>query len=199
MSRTRSVALAAAVLLPVAACALLGLVRGVVANNNAALVLVLVVVAVAATGYRAAGLVAAVVSAASFDFFLTQPYLQFAITERDDVEAAVLLALIGRQIVDVLDLDACRFDASPQADPARPRLHVDGSVAWRRRVVDVEREGLPTLDAIELSVNSAGVDRGRFLLVSTTAVRRPDRERRLVAVALADQAAAALGSRTQNY
>jgi K+-sensing histidine kinase KdpD len=248
MSRTRSVALTAAVLLPVAACALLGLVRGVVANNNAALVLVLVVVAVAATGYRAAGLVAAVVSAASFDFFLTQPYLQFAITERDDVEAAVLLALIGlavteialwgrrqqarasvragyldgvvsaarlaasgvtppsdvveligRQIVDVLDLDACRFEASPQADPDRPRLQVDGGVTWRGRVVDVEREGLPTLDAIELSVNSAGVDRGRFLLVSTTAVRRPDRERRLVAVALADQAAAALGSRTQNY
>jgi K+-sensing histidine kinase KdpD len=205
-----------------------------------------VVVAVAATGYRAAGLVAAVVSAASFDFFLTQPYLQFAITERDDVEAAVLLALIGlavteialwgrrqqarasvragylegvvsaarlaaagvtppsdaveligRQIVDVLELDACRFDASPQADADRPRLQVDGSLTWRGRVVDVEREGLPTLDVIELAVTSAGVDRGRFLLVSTSAVRRPDRERRLVAVALADQAAAALASRTQ--
>jgi hypothetical protein len=110
-----------------------------------------------------------------------------------------VVELIGRQIVDVLDLDACRFEASPQADPDRPRLQVDGGVTWRGRVVDVEREGLPTLDAIELSVNSAGVDRGRFLLVSTTAVRRPDRERRLVAVALADQAAAALGSRTQNY
>ena len=246
MTRTRSVALTAAVLLPVAACALLGLVRGMVANNNAALVLVLVVVAVAATGYRAAGLVAAVVSAASFDFFLTQPYLQFAITERDDVEAAVLLALIGlavteialwgrrqqarasvragyldgvvsaarlaasgvtppsdvvdligRQIVDVLDLDACRFDASPHADPDRPRLQVDGehhlARPGRRR-----RAGGPA-DARRHRTGGdlRGVDRGRFLLVSTSAVRRPDRERRLVAVALADQAAAALASRTQ--
>src|SRR3954462_13630640 len=101
MTRTRSVALAAAVLLPVAACALLSLVRGVVANSNAALVLVLVVVAVAATGHRVAGLVAAVVSAASFDFFLTQPYLQFAITERDDIEAAVLLGLIGLAVAEI--------------------------------------------------------------------------------------------------
>ena len=241
MNRTRSVALAAAVLLPVAACALLSLVRDVVTNNNAALVLVLVVVAVAATGYRVAGLVAAVVSAASFDFFLTQPYLQFAIAERDDLEPAVLLALIGlavteialwgrrqqarastragyldgvvsaarlaasgttspsdlvqlvaRQIGDVLDLDECRFEAGPNSDPERPRLHPDGSVTWRGRVVDVAREGLPTLDVVELPATSAGVEHGRFLLVSTSAVRRPDLERRLVAVTLADQAAAAL-------
>ena len=71
----RSLALAAAVLAPVAVSALLSLVRGLITNNNAALVLVLVVVAVAATGDRVAGLVAAVVSAAAFDFFLTQPYL----------------------------------------------------------------------------------------------------------------------------
>jgi K+-sensing histidine kinase KdpD len=124
-----------------------------------------------------------VVSAASFDFFLTQPYLQFAIAERDDLEAAVLLGLIGlavteialwgrrqqarastragylrgvvstarlaasgamsasdvvelvgRQIGDVLGLDACRFDASPYPDPDRPRLQADGTVTWRDRV-----------------------------------------------------------------
>jgi len=64
--------MAAAMLAPVAVCALLSLLRGLITNNNAALVLVLVVVAVAATGRRIAGLVAAVVSAASFDFFLTR-------------------------------------------------------------------------------------------------------------------------------
>jgi Domain of unknown function (DUF4118) len=240
MTRARTLALTAAVLVPIAACALLSLVRGVVANNNAELVLVLVVVAVAATGFRVAGLVAAVVSAASFDFFLTQPYLQFAITERDDIEAAVLLALIGlavteialwgrrqqarastsagylrgvvsaarlaapgvtspsdvvelvaRQIGDVLDLDACVFDPGPSA-PGRPRLEADGGITWRGGVVDVEWEGLPTLDVIELPVTSAGVERGRYLLTSTSAVRRPDLERRQVAVVLADQAAAAL-------
>ena len=97
----RPLALTAAVLAPVAAGALLSRVRGLVTNNNAALVLVLVVVAVAATGHRVAGLVAAVVSAASFDFFLTQPYLQFAITERDDIEAAVLLGLIGLAVTEI--------------------------------------------------------------------------------------------------
>ena len=41
-------------------------------------------------------------------------------------------------------------------------------------------------------MTSAGVERGRYLLTSTSAVRRPDLERRQVAVTLADQAAAAL-------
>src|SRR5512144_1861300 len=101
MTRTRTLALTAAALVPVAVGALLSLVRELVANNTAPLVFVLVVVAVAATGYRLAGLVAAVVSAASFDFFLTQPYLQFAIAERDDIEAAVLLALIGLAVTEI--------------------------------------------------------------------------------------------------
>ena len=241
MALTRPVALTAAVVAPVATCALLSLTRDLITNNNAALVLVLVVVAVAATGHRAAGLIAAVTSALAFDLFLTQPYLQLAITDRDDIEAAVLLALIGsavteialwgrrqqarastsagylqgvvsaaglaaagvtspsdlvaliaRQIGDVLDLDDCRFDAGPPA-AARPRLGTDGAVTWRGRAVDVDREGLPTLDAIELPVTSAGVDHGRFLLVSTSAVRHPDLERRLVAVTLANQAGAAPG------
>ena len=102
-----------------------------------------------------------------------------------------VVELVARQIGDILDLDACAFDAGP-SDPDRPRLEADGAVTWRGSVVDVEREGLPTLDVIELPVTSAGVERGRYLLTSTSAVRRPDRERRQVAVTLADQAAAAL-------
>src|SRR4051812_24639317 len=62
----RSLVLTAAVLAPIAVGALLGPARELITNNNAALVLVLVVVAVAATGHRLAGLLAAVVSAASF-------------------------------------------------------------------------------------------------------------------------------------
>ena len=244
MMRARSLVLATAVLAPVAVSALLSLVRGLITNNNAALVLVLVVVAVAATGDRVAGLVAAVVSAAAFDFFLTQPYLAFTINQRDDIEAALLLALIGlavtevalwgrrqqarastragyldgvvstarlaasggtpanevvdlvgRQISDLLGLDACTFDPGPsQLD--RPRLEAGGGITWRGRSVDVDREGLPTLDLSELAVRSGGVDRGRYLLTSTSAVRRPDLERRQVAVTLAEQAAAALAHGT---
>jgi Domain of unknown function (DUF4118) len=228
------------VLAPIGTGALLSPLRELVSGSNAALVFVLAVVAVAATGHRLAGLVAAVVSAAAFDFFLTRPYLTFAIARRDDVEAAVLLVLIGlavseialwgrrqqarasvragyldgvvaaarlaasgvtspsdvvelvaRQIHDVLDLDGCRFDPGP-SDLGRPRWEADGHIVWRGRAVDVNREGLPTLDAIELPLTSGGLDCGRYLLTSTSAVRRPDAERRRVAVALADQAAAAL-------
>jgi hypothetical protein len=246
MTRARTLALTGAVLAPVLVGALLSLVRDLIANNNAALVFVLVVVAVAASGYRVAGLLAALMSVVSFDFFLTQPYLTLTINDRDDVEAAVLLALIGlavteialwgrrqqarastragylagvvsaarlaasgvtspsevtelvgRQIRDVLELDDCRFDPGPsQVD--RPRLEGDGSLTWRGRTVDVDREGLPTLDLIELPVTSGGVDRGRYLLTSTSAVRRPDLERRQVVVTLADQAAAALAGTAQS-
>ena len=59
MLRSRALPLAAAVLAPVVVCAVLALARDLLTNNNAALVLVLVVVAVAATGDRAAGLLAA--------------------------------------------------------------------------------------------------------------------------------------------
>ena len=103
-----------------------------------------------------------------------------------------VVELVGRQIGDVLDLDDVPVRRSVPSHPDRPRLQADGSITWRGRVIDVEREGLPTLDVIELPVTSAGVERGRYLLTSTSAVRRPDRERRQVAVTLADQAAAAL-------
>jgi len=69
----RSLVVTAAAVIPLAACAVLSLFRDSVANTNAALGLVLLIVAAAATGIRAAGLVAAVSSAAWFDFLLTEP------------------------------------------------------------------------------------------------------------------------------
>jgi hypothetical protein len=61
----------------------------------AVLLLVTVVVAVAANGYRVAGVLAAVSAAVWFDFFLTRPYEQFAITRRADIETTVLMVLVG--------------------------------------------------------------------------------------------------------
>jgi K+-sensing histidine kinase KdpD len=237
--------LIAAVVVPILLCAALSLVRGAVDNTNAALVLVLVVVGVASAGQRLPGVVAALVGTGAFDFFLTAPYLRFAIAGRDDIETAVLLVLIGlavtevalwgrrqqarssnregylagvvsaarlaasgsesgpelvelvgRQIADVLDLDDCRFDPSDEPTTAgRPRLEPDGGITWRGHAVDVRREGLPVEDEIELLVRSGGAILGRYLLVSTSAVRRPDLERRQVAVTLAEQVGAALSTR----
>ncbi|SES46151.1 protein of unknown function [Pedococcus cremeus] len=81
--------------LPLAAAALLSLVRDTVGTPTVVLVLVACVVVAGATGLRSAGLAAAVSAAASFDFFLTQPYGSFAIHDAEDLEAAVLLLIIG--------------------------------------------------------------------------------------------------------
>ncbi|MBN9737815.1 DUF4118 domain-containing protein [Pseudonocardia sp. P1] len=214
-----------------------GELRAVLANTSAALVLVLVIVATAVAGDRVAGLLAAVSSAAAFDFFLTVPYYAFAIRTAADIETAVLLLAIGvavteicwwgrrhrsrsegRQrylegvahaarmaadgssardlvatvesmIVEVLDVDGARYEHGPVGTgdaPGSPVLHRDGSLTWGRRRIDMAREGLPTMDVIELPAGS-GPDDGRFLLTASTRVRRPGPEQLLVAVTLAEQ------------
>ncbi|MFK0292508.1 DUF4118 domain-containing protein [Streptomyces sp. NPDC090442] len=88
-------ALAAALLLPPAVSAALLPFRDWMSNTNAALVLVVVVVAVAVLGHRLAGALAALSAAVWFDFFLTRPYEQFAITKSADIVTAVLLLAVG--------------------------------------------------------------------------------------------------------
>lgn len=101
----RNVALAAAVVAPLAACVVLAALRAAAATLNsasAALVLVLVVVAVACLGHRGASLVAAVVAGLGFDYFLTAPYLTLSITDAADVETLVALLLVGIAITEVV-------------------------------------------------------------------------------------------------
>lgn len=108
------------------------------------------------------------------------------------VPTSALIAHVQRQIVHVLDLDECRFDAGTGG--AHPRLHGDGSVTRGSHVVDVERDGLPTDDRVELLVEHAGIVRGRFLLDATTRVRRPDLDQRVIAVTLAQQVGSTLAA-----
>lgn len=82
-------------LAPMFAAMALVAVRGRMLNTNVALVLVAVVVAVAVAGGTEAGAVAAVVSALSFNFFHTEPYLQLRIDSADDVETTILLLVVG--------------------------------------------------------------------------------------------------------
>ena len=97
----RSLLVGAAAIAPLVACAGLAAFRASVTSTTAVLVLVLVVVAAAATGVRLAGIVAALSSSAWFDFFLTEPRGRFAITGRDDIEAAVLLLLVGVAVTEI--------------------------------------------------------------------------------------------------
>jgi hypothetical protein len=237
----RSLVIGAAAVAPLVACAVLALFRDSVANTNAALGLVLIIVAAAATGIRAAGIVAALSSAAWFDFFLTEPYNSFSIYDRADIETAVLLVLVGvavsevamwgyrqqaqvsqeqgylagvlgtaatvaagrtstsslidqvcAQIVEVLQIDDCRFDSGD--GPALPTLGSDGTIVRDGRPINVERHGLPTDSEFALVVQSGGVVYGRFLLTAATRVVWPSVEQLQVAIALANQVGAALAA-----
>ncbi len=243
LDRHRAAVIAGAVLIPLVACAAVVPFRDSVANTNAALGLVLVVVAAGATGYRPAGLVAALSSAAWFDFFLTEPYHRLAITDRADIETTVLLVLVGaavseialwgrrqqasasrqegylngvvstagivaagnstpavlvehvaRQVTDVLGIDDCRFYDGVKA--GLPLLYRDGTVSRAGRSIDVGRYGLPTDIEIKLLIQHDGDVYGLFLLTASTRIVRPSLDQRRVAVALADQAGAALATDT---
>src|SRR3954451_13501152 len=119
----RPLVVGVAAVVPLVACAVLSAFRDSVANTNAALVLVLVVVAAAATGVRAAGIVAALSGAAWFDFFLTAPFTRFAITDRADIETAVLLVLVGLAVNEI-----ALWGRRQQARASREQGYLDGVV-----------------------------------------------------------------------
>ncbi len=96
-----SLALAAALILPLSVAAILVPFRQSFANTASALVLVAVIVAVAAIGSRTAGFLATLSATLWFDFFLTEPYGKFAITHRPDVEIAVSLFVVGMVVTEL--------------------------------------------------------------------------------------------------
>ncbi len=80
---------------PLCATALLIPSRGHLDSADDALVLVLVTVAVASRGHRAAAALCALVSAVSFDFFLTVPYQSFRISGNRDLTTEILFLVVG--------------------------------------------------------------------------------------------------------
>jgi hypothetical protein len=121
----------AAVVLPCAAAALLHGVRDDTTPATGVLVLVLVVVGAAATGDRAAGLLAAVSAGAWFDFFLVPPYLTFTIDNADDIETAVLLVLISVAVTEV-----ALWGRRQQARASRRSGYLEGVLNAARSVAD---------------------------------------------------------------
>lgn len=104
---------------PVAAAAALRPFLGPLNDADAALVLVVVIVAIASSGRRLAALGAAISAAASFDFFLTQPYESFRITRTADLVTEVLLLVVG---VSVGELAARRRQALHRVDQSTDEL-----------------------------------------------------------------------------
>jgi hypothetical protein len=80
---------------PAAAAALLIPSRGHLDAADDALVLVLVTVAIALRGNRVAAVLCALLSAVSFDFFLTVPYQSFRISGSHDLTTEILFVVVG--------------------------------------------------------------------------------------------------------
>jgi len=86
---------ALAVVGPIAVALLLTIGRGHLSSADNALILVVVTVAVASAGNRWAAAIAALMSAASFDFLLTRPYESFRISNSADTTTEVLFVVVG--------------------------------------------------------------------------------------------------------
>jgi K+-sensing histidine kinase KdpD len=104
---------------------------------------------------------------------------------------AALTERVSQELGAVLALRDCRFQAGMAGIGEPARLHQDGRVTVPRRSWDADRDGLPQNIDTELLAESGGLLQGRFLMRAAPGPH-PTREQRLVAVALADQVAAAL-------
>ena len=148
--RWRSAVRATAFVGPLLTCAILSTVRDSVTPATSVLVLVVWVVAAAATGDRVAGILAAVSSAAWFDFFLTQPYLRFTISDSNDIEATVLLVLISLAVTEV-----ALWGYRQQAQASRRSGYLDGVLGAARVVAEGDMPTEAVIDVVARQIAEA--------------------------------------------
>jgi K+-sensing histidine kinase KdpD len=108
-------------------------------------------------------------------------------------EPRAVIDEVCAQLTRLLSLSQCRYQQGAAGIGSPPRLLHDGQVAFGETIWDTEHDGLPTGTATELLVEAGGLLQGRFLLTPGPGTHAT-LEQRLVAVALADQAGAALAS-----
>jgi len=106
--------------------------------------------------------------------------------------ASALIDQVSGHLVQLLSLRPCIFQYGVAGLGRPARLQRDGSVtSGQLRWAD--GEGLPAGIDVELLVEGGGIFQGRFLMTPVPGAR-PGLERRLLAVAFADQVGAALAS-----
>jgi hypothetical protein len=101
-----------------------------------------------------------------------------------------LIEQVSGRLIELLSLRTCTFQYGRAGLGGPARLRNDGRVVAGHRTWD-PAEPLPDDTGIELLVENGGVLQGRFLMRADPDAR-PTLERRLVAIALADQVGAAL-------
>lgn len=105
-----------------------------------------------------------------------------------------LVDQIAVSLAQLLAMSSCEFQPGVAGIGRPARLERDGTVLVAGQPRDVREFGWPPDARAEVLAESAGRLQGRFLMEPGPA-SRPTREQLLVAVALADQAGAALASR----
>jgi hypothetical protein len=159
LTRHTSAVVVAAAALPAILCGVLAGFRGSITTTTAVLVLVLAVVAAASTGLRLAGVVAALSSGLWFDLLLTEPYGRLAIDDPNDVEAAILLVLIGTAVTEV-----ALWGHRQQARAARRSGYLDGVLTTAEIVALREDDPKELLDHVAEQLRELlGVARVRFV------------------------------------
>ena len=113
----------AAVVAPIVTAVVLIPWRSQLDTADTALFLVVVIVAVASTGRRMAAATAALVSALSFDFFLTRPYQSFRITSHSDFITEILLLVVGLAVGELAARGRHHRDAAWQGRRQMAQLH----------------------------------------------------------------------------
>lgn len=112
----------------------------------------------------------------------------------DGEDPQYVLLATSSELIYLLGLVDCRFEAQPSNDRILPVVHRDGSMRWGPTAWDAARWGLPS-DGAVIPVWSHGQRRGRFVLTAPVGLPMPA-ELLAKAVALVDQAGAALATTT---
>jgi K+-sensing histidine kinase KdpD len=106
---------------------------------------------------------------------------------------SALIEQIASSLTQLLSLRSCQFQYGMAGIGQPARIQHNGEVVLNGRPIGAGEADLPAGTGIELLVESGGRLQGRFLMQPAPEAR-PSREQVLVAVALADQAGAALAS-----
>ncbi len=155
----RAVVRVAAFVLPAGVCAVLSGFDHRVSAATAVLVLVLVVVGAAATGDRLAGVVAALSGGAWYDFFLTQPYRQFTMSDPEDITVTVLLIVIGVAVTEV-----ALWGHRQQAGAGRRSGYLEGVLRTAEVVAARDESSSSLVDLVARQIADVlGVDACRFV------------------------------------
>jgi K+-sensing histidine kinase KdpD len=117
------VLVALAVVVPIIVGLLLTMGRGHLGAADNALILVVVTVAVASAGNRWAAPIAALVSAGSFDFFLTKPYESFRISSGADTTTEILFVVVGLIVGELAALGRKYRTAAFEGSSGLARVH----------------------------------------------------------------------------